>query len=80
MSIKVIREVVGCRPKTHAGYGRIPVSLAVEFLDYNANQEAATEKCTVRKNNSEQDGKIHYERVLTNAQGVDVAKFYLKFA
>jgi hypothetical protein len=79
MAVKIIREVIGCAPKNHAGYGQIALPLAIQFLDHNAKEEAQKEKCEVRNNNSEQDGKIHYERILTNAQGVDVVRFYLKF-
>jgi hypothetical protein len=79
MAVKIVREVIGCPPKNYAGYGSIAMPMAIEFLNYNADQEAREEQCTVRKNNSETDGKIHYERILINKQGVDVVKFYLKF-
>jgi hypothetical protein len=79
MAVKIIREVVGCSPKNYAGYGDIALPLAIQFLNINADEEARKEKCTVRENNSEQDGKVHYERILTNNQGIDVVRFYLKF-
>jgi len=79
MSIKVIREVFGCNSKIHAGYDQIGVTMAVEFLDYNANQEAKSGKLTIRKNDSSIDGKNHFERILSDSDGNDVIRYSLRF-
>jgi len=78
MSIKLIREVFGCKPKIHAGYDKIGVTMAIEFLDYNAKQEAKR-GLTIRKNDSSIDGKNHFERILSDSDGNDVIRFSLRF-
>lgn len=80
--IRVMRQVIGVDKATnHAGYGNIGVSTAVRFLDKCAEDERNEHTYldrAIQNNDSMQDGKKHFERVLTQ-DGKPIVRFYLAF-
>ena len=79
MSIQVIRNVIGLEKEhVHSGYGEINWSLAINFLDYVANQYAREQRLTIRNADRIIEDKDHRERILSDHEGTDVVRFFLK--
>jgi hypothetical protein len=81
-TIRVIRKNLGTgKERIVSGYDRIPISLAIQFLEYEAKSEAKQSKLTIRDDDIEENGKIIHRRFLVeefDGNKKDVVLFYLK--
>ena len=81
-TIRVMRRNLGTNKETIvSGYSHIPISLAIKFLDHEAEAEAKQSKLTIRDDDVEDNGKMIYRRYLVEehgGRGKDVVLFYLK--
>lgn len=80
VKVRVKRRVFGVDKETVvAGYGDIPLDLAIKFLDRAAYEEARGSRIDVREDNITEDGITTHRRVLVGSDGRDVVLFYLEF-
>jgi hypothetical protein len=81
MSIQIIRQVVGGE-KQHvvAGYSDITWGTAIRFLDYIVDDYRKKDRynLTSRPNNYMIEDRSHEERILSDKDGRDVLRFFLR--